>query len=151
MNFDWNAIGAISTAIGSIATAVGVCFGAWQIHLTRKQSLTEFEDSLDQQYRSLSMGIPVEVLIGNELSDDKYPAVRELIYNYLDLSNEQIYLRSKGRISEHTWKSWSAGIREHLNRPVFQKVYREVTEASGFSYLEKLVDAEFRDDPYKWC
>ena len=80
--------------IASIATAIGICIVAWQIRESRKLAQTSFEDDLDQQYRNLSMGIPVDALIGKPV-DDKNGKIREIIYNYLDLCNEQIYLRKK--------------------------------------------------------
>lgn len=150
MNIDWNAISSIATSIGSIATAIGVFFGAWQIRLSKKQSQAGFEDSLDQQYRLLTMELPVDVLIGKEVRDEDKNHVRELIFNYLDLTNEQIYLRAKGRISTHTWNSWCSGIKGHLHRPAFKQVFEEVKQGSSFTYLEKLVADEFKSDPKHW-
>ncbi|MFT5717350.1 MAG: hypothetical protein ACI9T7_001541 [Oleiphilaceae bacterium] len=150
MTIDWNAISSISTAVASVATAIGVLFGAWQIRLSKKQAQAEFEDSMDQQYRSLSMDLPVDVLIGKEPDENQKPIVRELVFNYLDLSNEQVYLRAKGRISKYTWESWCFGIKAHLERPAFKQVFDEVRAASGFTYLEKLVDSNFESDPDQW-
>ncbi len=150
MNIDWNIISSVATAIGSVATAIGVIFGAWQIRLTKKQAQAEFEDHLDQQYRQLSMELPVDVLIGKLPAEQDKVRVRELVFNYLDLSNEQVYLRAKGRISEHTWKSWCMGIRAHLDRSTFNRVYIEVRHSSGFTYLERLVDENFAIDPKLW-
>jgi hypothetical protein len=81
---DWN-------IISSIATALGVCFGAWQIKVGKEQAQATFEDSLDQQYRSLSMELPVSVLIGEPVEEKDKMRVRELIFNYLDLANEQVF------------------------------------------------------------
>ncbi len=64
MVIDWNVVSSAATAVGSLATALGVCFGAWQIKVGKDQAQATFEDSLDQQYRSLSMELPVSVLIG---------------------------------------------------------------------------------------
>lgn len=64
MNWDWN-------TIASLATAVGVGIAAWQIWESRKLAQTTFEDSLDKQYRSLVMQIPVDVLIGKPIPDEK--------------------------------------------------------------------------------
>ena len=64
MNWDWN-------TIASLATAVGVGIAAWQIWENRKLAQTTFEDSLDKQYRSLVMQIPVDVLIGKAIPKEK--------------------------------------------------------------------------------
>jgi hypothetical protein len=147
---DWNIVSSVATAIGSLATALGVCFGAWQIKVGKDQAQATFEDSLDQQYRSLSMELPVNVLIGNPVEDSNRNKVRELIFNYLDLANEQVYLRAKGRISQHTWASWSKGIEVHLTKPAFDEVYTEIRDKCDFTYLNRLVDCEFESDPKTW-
>jgi hypothetical protein len=147
---DWTIVGSAATVFASIFTAIGVAFCAWQIRLGKKQSQAEFEDSLDQQYREISMALPVDVLIGKDASEDQKSQVRELIYNYFDLANEQAYLRAKGRICKTTWLSWSTGMEMHLSRPAFSIVYDEVIEASSFTYLKRLVDARFKSDPRIW-
>jgi hypothetical protein len=147
---DWNIVGSAATAFGSIVTAIGVAFGAWQMRLAKKQSQSEFEDTLVQQYRAISMELPVDILIGKEAKEDQRERVRELIYNYLDLANEQSYLRAKGRICKLTWASWSVGIETHLSRPAFSAVYDEVICDSSFTYLKRLVDSQFNSDPKTW-
>jgi hypothetical protein len=144
MDVNWDTVAAI-------ATAVGVGIGAWQIRESRKLAQSSFEDSLDQQYRELAHGIPVDALLGKSIDDIEYET-RELIYNYLDLSNEQVFLRTKGRITESTWKDWCKGIESHLSKPTFNKIWEEIkVEAPGsFSALEKLEQTSFSKDPRKW-
>ncbi len=150
MVIDWNVVSSAATAVASLATALGVCFGAWQIKVGKDQAQATFEDSLDQQYRSLSMELPVSVLIGEPVAENDRLRVRELIFNYLDLANEQIYLRAKGRISKYTWASWCSGIQLHLAKPAFAEVYSEIKEKCDFSYLGRLVEADFNSDPKHW-
>lgn len=151
MIIDWDVISIAATTIGSLATAIGVCFGAWQIKVGKDQDQATFEDSLDQQYRSLAMDLPVNVLIGEPVEESDRNKVRELIFNYLDLANEQVYLRSKGRICKHTWSSWSSGIRLHLAKPAFSEVYIEIKDKCDFTYLNRLVAGDFSSDPKDWC
>ena len=138
--------------IASCATAIGVAFAAWEIRQGWKLSQTEFEDSLDQQYRSLSMVIPVDALIGKAIASEKRNIAREAIYNYLDLSNEQIFLRKRGRIQKDTWDDWCSGIESHLTKVAFKEVWDEVKKEapSTFSFLEKLEIKGFKDDPINW-
>lgn len=147
---DWDVLSSAATAFGSIVTAIGVAFGAWQIRLAKMQSQAEFEDSLDQQYRVISMELPVDVLIGKEVKEEQKERVRELIYNYFDLANEQSYLRAKGRICKITWSSWCVGMKIHFSRPAFSSVYDEIIECSSFTYLKRLVDSGFKSDPISW-
>ena len=60
---DWNILSSAATAFGAVVTGIGVIFGAWQIRLGKKQAQAVFEDSLDQQYRAISMELPVNVLV----------------------------------------------------------------------------------------
>jgi len=137
--------------IASIATAVGVGVAAWQIWESRKLASAAFEDSFDQQYRELSHLIPVDAFLGQPLDKVKQTAAREAVYNYLDLCNEQIYQRSKKRVSEDRWHEWALGIQFNLNRPFFKTVWLEVkTGAPGsFSFLEALEKTHFTLDPIK--
>jgi len=93
------------STIASIATAVGVEFRD-----SKNLAQSTFEDSSDQQYRDLAMSIPVDALIGKATPDDRKMDVRGLIYNFLDLSNEQVSLRKKNRITKDAWHDWCSGI-----------------------------------------
>ena len=136
--------------IASIATAIAVCIAAWQIWESRKLAQTSFEDGLDEQYRNLTMDIPVDALIGKPVTD-KNGKLREIIYNYLDLCNEQIYLRKKKRISKIRWKDWNVGIKDNLSKPAFKIVWDEIkaTAPNTFTALECLEKNKFDIDPAK--
>ncbi len=140
------------TLVASVATAIGVFIAAFELRGAQKIAQTEFEDSLDQQYRELAKGIPVDALIGKTVSEDKKEFTRELIYNYLDLSNEQVFLRKRNRIRKDTWLDWCAGIKSHLQKTEFQLVWQEIKlESPGaFTFLEKLEQADFNSDPVRW-
>lgn len=43
MNWDWN-------AIGSVSTAVAVLMGANSLRRSRQQAMTDFEDDLSREY-----------------------------------------------------------------------------------------------------
>lgn len=145
MNIDWN-------SLVSVATAAGVLIAAFQLRMSSKIAQSEFEDSIDQQYRDLARGIPVDALIGKSVADDKNEMTRELIYNYLDLCNEQIFLRLKKRVRKDTWRDWCTGMEPNLSKPEFEKVWSEVKlEApQTFTFLERLEKNSFKDDPLKW-
>ena len=142
----------IWNTIAAIATAIGVAVAAWQIGQGRKVAQSSFEDSLDQQYRDLAHGIPVDALIGRQVSESQKSETRELIYNYLDLCNEQIFLRQKNRITVLTWRDWCSGMESHLSKPAFKAIWEEVKEQSpgSFSFLERLESDKFLSDPRRW-
>jgi len=145
MSIDWD-------SIVSIFTAVGVLVAAFQLRVSSKIAQSEFEDSIDQQYRELAKDIPVDVLIGKAVSEDKKEFTRELIYNYLDLCNEQVFLRKKKRVRKDTWVDWCLGIKSNLAKIEFNEVWSEIKqEAPGtFTFLEKLESSKFTDDPINW-
>ncbi len=138
--------------IASIATAIGVAVATWQIWESRKLAQATFEDSFNQQYRDLIYAIPVDVLLGKDLPEPEKLKAREIVFNYLDLCNEQIAHRHTKRISERLWKSWASGIEENINRALFSEVWSEVKESAPgtFSFLEKLEKEGFKSDPKVW-
>jgi hypothetical protein len=137
--------------VGSLATAIGVCIAAWQIWESKKLAQTSFEDGLDQQYRKLIMDIPVDALIGQPITN-RNEELREIIYNYLDLCNEQTYLRQGKRISKSRWKEWNDGIKDNLSKPAFKEVWNEIKNKAPktFTALDLLEEGEFKIDPAKW-
>lgn len=136
----------------SFLTFLGICVAVWQLVLSRRIAQSQFEDSIDQQYRDLAREIPVDALIGKHVKEEEKYKIRELIYNYLDLSNEQVSLRAKKRINKDVWPDWCTGIKENLAKPEFKLVWEEIKrEAPGsFSFLEKLENKNFNNDPENW-
>ena len=114
--------------------------GMYMVYLQLKHSnrvaLDEFEHNLDTQYRDLMLPIPVAILLGDskKLNDIEYEKVREFIYNYYDLSNEQCFLFKRGKISERTWNAWRSGMKSHLKKPVFNQVILEIIEHNPFDF-----------------
>ncbi|RBP48817.1 hypothetical protein [Arenicella xantha] len=145
MSIDWN-------SIVSIFTAIGVLLAAFQLRVSSKIAQSEFEDSIDQQYRELAKDIPVDALIGKAVAEDKVEFTRELIYNYLDLCNEQVFLRRKKRVRKDTWIDWCSGIESNLGKREFKKVWTEIKRESPktFTFLERLEESEFKEDPSQW-
>ena len=129
--------------ISAIATTLAAIFVCWQLFDSRKIAQATFEDSLDQQYRQLSMQIPVTILMGEKCADDEFYAVRELLYNYFDLSNEQAFLYSQGRISSRTWESWRAGILSNMRKPAFECIYSKIRrkQPDAFTHLNRVLSS----------
>jgi len=145
MTFDWN-------SIASIFTSFGVLVAAFQLRVSSKIAQSKFEDSIDQQYRELAKDIPVDALIGKNVANEKKELTRELIYNYLDLCNEQVFLRKKKRVRKDTWVDWCSGIESNLSKSEFKKVWIEIKQEAPetFTFLEKLESSKFKEDPSKW-
>lgn len=148
MSVSLNDISNVATATAAVIAAFSLGVSAFQTRLSRRIAETTFEDSIDQQYRDLAKEIPVDILI------DKYTYLsndtREVIFNYLDLCNQQTYLRAKGRISKERWLDWRDGIQENLRKRGFYLIWTEVKDKASFSYLEKLDNENFKNDPMSW-
>jgi hypothetical protein len=144
-SFDW-------TALGSIATASAVLVAAWQLYRGTSQARTNFEDDLSSEYRDLARSIPVKVHFGEELAPEEFEQAFPRLYQYIDLTNEQIFLRMNGRISKATWFNWRDGIRSNLARPAFAKAWTRVKAGStgSFSELRRLEASGFSNDPRRW-
>lgn len=160
------AIASIATALSAIATFVTVFIARKQlqaaieqknvsieqIKITIQQSQTQFEDSLAKEYRDLIQRIPVKALLGEKLNLKEFEEAKPVLFYYINLTNDQIFLRSKGRISEEVWKDWQGGIRYNLTKlSAFKKIWEEIEENSeSFSELRRLKDENFNSDPIKW-
>jgi hypothetical protein len=140
------------TSVGSIATAIAVLIAAWQLRRGTVQARTDFEDDLSREYRELARSIPVNALLGRELPEPEFEEALPALYRYVDLSNEQVFLRMQGRICRATWNNWLDGIRSNFERPAFAMAWSRVkTNAKGsFSELRKLEDGQFKEDPRRW-
>jgi hypothetical protein len=136
-------------AFSSTATAIGVLFAWSQIKSSRHQNRTQFEDSLAREYRERRSFRLELCWAKNWMShNDSF----HLFYHYIDLSNEQIFLRSKNRVSRSTWENWQDGIRSNLSLPAVQKEWKEIKKKSPsrFDELRKLEELGFQSDPREW-
>lgn len=135
--------------ISGVATAVGVVFAAAGLLFSWRQSISQFEDEMTTEYRTLIKEMPVGVL----LDRDQVPAVNDellsKIYNYIDFTNEQVFLRQKGRIRSATWRLWVDGIESNLSKPAIREGWAEIkARSSSFSELRTLEELRFDCDPH---
>ncbi len=110
LEFDWK--DSIQTSI-ALVTAVGILFAWQQLKASKEQSRTQFEDSLAKECRELILKIPVKVFLNQDLTKKEYQDALPFFFNYIHLTNQQIFLRQEGRVSEVTWKHWQGGIKSY--------------------------------------
>jgi hypothetical protein len=149
---DWVAFGFVATAVGSGATAVTVLMTRQQLKTGQWQAQTAFEDELEREYREILRDLPVEALLDASMESAVSEATLRAFYRYIDLTNQQVFLRSQGRISERTWKNWCDGIESNLRRPAFEAAWKQISEtaAEDFQELRRLERSNFSDDPIDW-
>jgi hypothetical protein len=149
---EWiTAAASVISAFATCVAAVGVWYARRQLQTSREISQLQFEDSLAKEYRDLANHIPPKALLGSELSDDEYTKAFDDIFHYIDLSNEQVYLRVRNRIGKDVWENWRDGIKTNLSLPAFGRAWNEIKEKSGsFQELRRLEKEEFKLDPCEW-
>jgi hypothetical protein len=143
------------TTAATAATAIGVVFAAIQLFLQRAHARTTFEDTLVRQYREL---IKPQLVHDTDLAQiiAKHPgedaARLQRIYLYLDLCNEQIFLRAIGRVSRSTWKvQWSRGIKDNIvgDTPIAHCWGLIKQNTNAFNELRAFEASDY-SDPRSW-
>jgi hypothetical protein len=144
-------IAAAATALGTAVTSIGVFLAWWQIKAAKKLSRTQFEDSLAREYREVLQQIPIEAILGERLEPDKQNETLRAFYRYIDLTNDQIFLRQQGRVSVETWENWLDGIKTLMSMPAFSEAWKYIKErpTTKFDELRHLERSGFQSDPYK--
>jgi hypothetical protein len=139
-------------SLASAGTAIGVAFAGWQLFLTHRQATTSFEDSVAREYRSIAQRLPVSALLGESLPEKEFAGAMDEFYHYIDLSNEQTFLRTKGRISWSTWSNWCDGIRTNFSKPAFSAAWEHIKlkAPESFQELRRLEAERFTSDPKDW-
>lgn len=134
------------------ATAIGVCVALMQHLRARKHSVVQFEDSLTREFRQIIGQLPVPALLGEELSVELVQEHLRVFYLYFDLTNEQIFLRRRERVSLATWETWQQGIRDMMKLPAFERAWREIRDKPlvRFLGLRELERLNFESDPCTW-
>jgi hypothetical protein len=122
--------------LANIATSIAVAFAAWQLVLSHRQAVTSFEDSLAKEYRDIAAMLPTKALLGEQLSEEEYAEHFDEMYHYLDLCNEQVFLKQVGRVSNKTWTFWKDGISSNLRRPAFERAWSEIAARSSGDFSE---------------
>ena len=139
-------------AAASVATALGLAFAVIQLRVAARQAITNFEDTLAAEYRALAASLPTEALLGGTLLDEEHKKVLDEFYHYFDLTNGQIFLRQKGRVSKRTFAFWRDGIKAHLARPAFTRAWADISRRvpDDFKELRRLIAEDYKHDPKDW-
>lgn len=116
----------VATAIAAVFTAFGAWAAVRQLRLLEQQSVTSFEDGLVDEYRDIAKELPLDALLGADVSEQEVAKVLPVFYRYFDLSNQQVFLQKQGRIRAETWELWKDGIESNLRRPAFARAWTEI-------------------------
>lgn len=149
---DWvSSVAEVVTAIATIVASVGVLFAYRQLCISKKIAQAQFEDGLAKEYRDLTSGIPTKALLGEDLSELEYQDSFDELFRYVDLTNEQVSLRERGRISKAVWWYWLPGIQSNLRLPAFHRAWTDIKgRCKSFEELRRLENEDFKTDPINW-
>lgn len=139
-------------SLTGIATTTGLFIAYRQFRLATRQAQMTFEDALAREYRQVAHRLPVKALLGGELPSSQSGLALDEFYWYFDLTNEQVFLRRHGRVSDPAWGNWSEGIRENLRKPAFAVAWEEISRRApgSFNDLRRLEAEGFGGDPRAW-
>lgn len=137
--------------IVTIVTFVGIFVAYKHLKLTRDLAVANFENQLFMEYRRTIEKFPSSIMMGCEVNEDLMEELQDKFYSYVDLTNEQIYLRMSGKITHSTWIVWRDGIKYNLMLPAFKKSWDKVKKStSSFQELRRFENEGFMSDPISW-
>ena len=136
----------------AIATTISIPVAAFALLQSRRQAQTDFEDNLNAQYRATIREIPIDAHLGKPLNEDCLKKNMLDFYHYIDLTNEQVFLRMEGRVSTKTWRNWCDGISNNLAKPGFAEAWKviKVCSENSFNELRRLESDGYKSDPKRW-
>jgi hypothetical protein len=140
--------------IAALATAGGVVLVVVQLILGRRDARTALEDDLAGEYRQLAASLPPAAFFDKEDPANACPPFQEHLreyVRYIDLSNQQVFLRMERRIRRRTWFLWRDGMHDNFDRTSFKNAWVYVRTYSPKSYDELAsVYADWKRDPAWW-
>ncbi len=142
----------VVSAVAASVSALAVILAMLQLRTTKAINQLEFEDGLNKEYRDLVARIPTKALLGSGLSPQEYQDAFNELYRYVDLCNQQVFLRRQKRISSDVWGQWCAGIQYNLESlQTFKRAWSDIKgRCDSFKELRKLEKNKFKDDPAQW-
>lgn len=138
--------------IAGLATATGVVVAAWQLYFSKSQNITSFEDTLAAEYRALCQKLPIEALLCQPIDEHILEQHLREFFHYFTLTNDQIFMRKKGRVRYPTWSEWADGIAQNMAAPAFKAAWDQISERDGqsFSELRTFLSMGPSSDPKRW-
>ena len=129
--------------IATMIAAAGALLAALALRASQRQRLRQFEAVYVVRYWSLMDGLTLAAMRG-EPGAEEDPENEKKVRAYLRLCEDQCEMRAAGWISDATWKLWSEGMADQLEREPFAAVWGKVgTDTSQFVMLRDLLENNF--------
>ncbi|MGR6805344.1 hypothetical protein ACU6VI_03405 [Sphaerotilus natans] len=133
---EWLDLASLIGGFGSGIAGVGAVAAFWQLRLLKTQSVTSFEDGLVDEYRDIAKDLPLDALLGADMTAPQVADALPAFYRYFDLCNQQVFLHKQGRIRAETWVLWKDGIVSNLRRPAFALAWAEIAAKAAGDFDE---------------
>jgi hypothetical protein len=127
-------------SVAQIVTGIAFVFAALQIREARKQLHRELENLYVQRYWKILDQMPTW---GHDLRQRR---VKVGLLRYMQLCEDEIDLRSHGRITDDTWRIWSIGMIVAARGISFQRVF-SASDATKWPGLREFLAT--RRDPLR--
>jgi hypothetical protein len=127
----------IASALTAIAAVAAAFYLRKELGELTTDAQTTFEDDLSREYRAIVASLPMEAFYV-----DGSPLLRKMgaFYRYFDLSNQQLFLAKKGRVSPATFEEWEEGIVGNMQLPAFAAAWKDLAEHLPENYFKPLRD-----------
>jgi hypothetical protein len=117
----------------------------------RKKSHNSSSRTVWQRSTASFQPASTKALLGSELSEEEYQSAFDELFRYIDLTNEQVSLRQRKRITRKVWEYWVSGIQANLALPAFKRAWSEIqNKSNSFQELRRLEQERFKNDPRSW-
>lgn len=128
----------IFNAITALATFGGFIVVIYQLRQNSKLEQSKFEYDITKRFIDITNELKFDTIyLSKEKDSDFGKHIKNKLhefYQYFDLTNQEIYLKNKNKITDETWDEWEEGIIYLLKRDSFMYAWelidKTVTEAT---------------------
>jgi len=138
---DFNVVTMFAAVVAGGATLWTAIILHIELRLLTRHAQTSFEDDLSREYREIVASLPVLAFYVDGRTDGS-PSMEEMrvFYRYFDLSNQQLFLGEKKRVSRAVLEDWKEGIAGNMRLPLFAAAWQELVEHLPEDFFKELRD-----------
>lgn len=125
-----------------LVTAVAILFAGWQLLYHSRAMHRELEMAYVQRYWQLMDGRSDTFVLTREPE----PADEVVISRYLQLCEDELELRSLGRVTDATWAFWSKSMFQQVSVPAYRRVLDRMPD-TYLPFLRRLMSDGPDHDP----
>lgn len=125
----------VIAAVASVIAALAACIAVFQIASINRQVHREFETQYLLRFWSLMDRRSVSLQVNGEMEEEDLP----VLLAYLDLTEDQIALRERGRVTDDTWAFWAEDMRRFCLTAPISKVLSSCVQQTDYPRVRRLI------------